>query len=189
MYYGETISRKELIFMLNLHNIPLQKAYYITGFADGEGSFNTSFRPRDDYLIGWKVTPVFNISQKERDILAIIKSQLKCGTLRPRNDGVWVYEVETRNAILHNIIPFFDRFPFLSTKKKKDFYRFKKIVFLMERHKSTTFDDITEILDILNQAESLSCRKFTSAEIIKRAMKFWVENQDRILAFNEKYKN
>lgn len=79
---------------------------------------------RGDFLLGWKITPVFNISQKEREILAIIKNILNCGTIRARNDGVWVYEVETRNAILYNIIPFFEQFPFLFTKKKKDFLRF-----------------------------------------------------------------
>ncbi len=36
----------------NLNKIPIEKAYYIVGFADGEGSFNISFRKRDDYLIG-----------------------------------------------------------------------------------------------------------------------------------------
>ena len=34
---------------LKLNKIPLKAAYYIVGFADGEGSFNISFRKRDDY--------------------------------------------------------------------------------------------------------------------------------------------
>jgi hypothetical protein len=28
------------------------KSFYIVGFADGEGSFNISFRKRDDYFLG-----------------------------------------------------------------------------------------------------------------------------------------
>ena len=51
-----------------IKKIPKDKAYYITGLSDGEGSFNTSFRLREDFLLGWKYTPVFNISQKQRDI-------------------------------------------------------------------------------------------------------------------------
>lgn len=47
-----------------IKQINIKKAWYIVGFADGEGSFNLSWRKRDDYLIGWKVSPVFNISQK-----------------------------------------------------------------------------------------------------------------------------
>jgi intein-encoded DNA endonuclease-like protein len=57
-------------------------AFYIAGFTDGEGSFNVSFRKREDYLLGWKITPVFNISQKEKSILALVKHHLECGTLR-----------------------------------------------------------------------------------------------------------
>lgn len=36
----------------------LQMSHYTVGFADGEGSFNVSFRQRDDYLIGWKIRPL-----------------------------------------------------------------------------------------------------------------------------------
>lgn len=57
-----------------IKQINIKKAWYIVGFADGEGSFNLSWRKRDDYLIGWKVSPVFNISQKEKTILSIIKN-------------------------------------------------------------------------------------------------------------------
>lgn len=75
-----------------------EKIYYIVGFADGEGSFNLSWRRRDDFLIGWKLAPVFNISQKDRTILAQIKDHLKCGTIRFRKDGVWAYSVFHKKA-------------------------------------------------------------------------------------------
>ena len=67
--------------------------YYIAGFTDGEG---VSFRKRDDFLIGWKITPVFNISQDEQGVLVWIKKILNCGTIRFRKDGVWVFEVENK---------------------------------------------------------------------------------------------
>ncbi len=106
--------------------IPTNKAYSIVGFSDGEGSFHTSFRKRDDSLVGWKITPVFNRSQKQRDILAIIKRYLKCGTIRYRNDHVWVYEVTDKTALKTTIIPFFKNYRFLSEKKKLIFHVFKK---------------------------------------------------------------
>ena len=134
------------------------KFYYITGFADGEGSFNTNFRVRNDYLIGWKITPVFNISQKQRDILAIIKSHLKCGTIRFRKDGVWVYEVENRNALQTQIIPFFEKHPFLSIKKKKDFIRFKQIIKVLECNKTMTLANLQEICQLVDEIESKSSR-------------------------------
>jgi hypothetical protein len=74
-----------------LEDIPLDKGYYIAGFADGEASFNTSFRLRDDYKSGWKITPVFNISQKEKTVLEIAKHFMGCGTIRFRNDNVFFF--------------------------------------------------------------------------------------------------
>ena len=171
---------------LVLNKISLNKAYYITGFADGEGSFNTSFRKRDDFLIGWKITPVFNISQKERDILALIKNHLECGTLRFRKDGVWAYEVETRSALHENILPFFERFQFLSTKKKKDFSRFKKIINVLEGSNTTTLNDLKEILKLVDEIESKASRKFTNNEILERANEFWSRNQEKISILNAK---
>lgn len=163
------------------------KSFYITGFADGEGSFNTSFRVRNDYLIGWKVTPVFNISQKQRDILAIIKGQLKCGTIRLRKDGIWAYEVDNRQALVTQIIPFFEKYPFLSMKKKKDFIRFKQIIQVLERHKSTTLPDLQKISKLVDEIESKSSRKYTSDEILTRAHEFWVRNSEKITRINSNF--
>ena len=116
--------------------------YYIAGFVDGEGSFNTSFRRRDDYYLGWKITPVFNVSQKERTVLDLIKNTLKCGTIRFRKDGVWVYEVTDRNALRDIVIPFFDRFVLHSPWKKRDLQIFRDVCALVRLEKTLTQDTI-----------------------------------------------
>lgn len=172
-----------------MKSIPHDKAYYIVGFSDGEGSFNTSFRKRDDFLLGWKITPVFHMSQKQEDILALIKRYLQCGTIRYRNDDAWVYEVDNRTALHTHIIPFFEKYPFLSKKKKADFARFKKILTILDRHASTTLDDLVEILGLLDEIESKSKRKFSNQEILPRAHTFWDTNQDKIEKLNTKMKN
>ena len=92
--------------MIRFDNIPPKVGHYLAGFADGEGSFNVVFRPRKDYRIPWKVSLCFNISQKDKVILALYKRYLQCGTLRGRPDGVWYFEVNNLNAIRENIIPF-----------------------------------------------------------------------------------
>lgn len=172
-----------------LGQIPRHKGYFISGFADGEGSFNTSFRVRDDYLLGWKITPVFNISQKERSILGLIKRYLQCGTIRPRNDGVWVYEVDNRTALHEQIVPFFKTFPLLSQKKKKDFQRFQRILNLLNTHRSLTLPDLEALLDIVDEIESKASRKYTSQEILERAREFWTRNQEKIHRRNSFTKN
>src|SRR5437867_11026969 len=45
-----------------LTQIPADLGHYLAGFADGEGSFNISFRPRADYQLPWKISMSFNIS-------------------------------------------------------------------------------------------------------------------------------
>lgn len=168
--------------------VPESKGFYIAGFADGEGSFNVSFRKRDHHLIGWKMTPVFNISQKERVILAIIKHFMGCGTIRFRSDHVWVYEVESQKSLRDTVIPFFKRFPFLSQKKRKDFARFQKVIKLQETDNSLTYQTIQEVLTLLKEVESKGSRKYTDNEIKERALLFWKKNQEKIEILNLKNK-
>ena len=41
--------------MLKVRQIEPRVGWYLAGFTDGEGSFNVSFRPREDYRNPWKV--------------------------------------------------------------------------------------------------------------------------------------
>lgn len=158
-----------------------EKSWYIVGFADGEGSFNCSWRKRDDYLIGWKMAPVFNISQKDHTILAKIKDHLHCGSIRFRKDGVWAYEVDNQKALIDTIIPFFKKHPFLSDKKKRDFERFQKMVkILYQGNKSKTYQDITLVLQLVADVEAKHSRKYTDKEILDRAADFWAKNKEKI---------
>lgn len=141
---------------------------YLAGFVDGEGSFNVSFRPRNDYKLPWKVSACFNISQREKMILIYFKRYLKCGTLRQREDGVWYYEVNNLNAILDNVIPFFRRFNFLSSKKKRDFSKFRKIANMLNRKSHLTKEGIKEILEIRDKMNDGGKRRFSNREILDR---------------------
>lgn len=150
---------------LKVKAIPPRIGYYLAGFADGEGSFNVSFRPRNDYAIPWKISLCFNISQKDRVILALFKKHLKCGTLRSRPDGVWYYEINNFRAIVENVIPFFDRFGFLSAKKKRDFSKFKKIARMMQENRHLTKEGILEIMEIRKDMNDGGKRKHGEEEI------------------------
>ncbi len=151
---------------LNVKSIPERTGYYLAGFADGEGSFNVVFRKRKDYANPWKISLCFNVSQKDRVILALFKRHLKCGNLRSRDDGVWYYEVNNFQAIKLNVIPFFRRFGFLSAKKKRDFAKFRKIaeIFAEERHLHE--EGVREILEIRRDMNDGGKRKYSDAEIL-----------------------
>ena len=155
--------------MLDVSRIPQRIGHYLAGFTDGEGSFNVSFRRRGDYAMPWKVSLCFNISQRDQVILSVFKEQLKCGTMRTRADGVWYYEVNTFTAIIENVIPFFDRFGFLSMKKQRDFAKFKQIAKLIQEGRHLSKEGIDEILVIrrdMNDGGAMR-RKYSDDSIIE----------------------
>lgn len=163
------ISRKG--FGMYDRQIPPNIGWYLAGFADGEGSFNLSFRPRQDYAVPWKISFCFNISQKDKVILALYKRWLKCGTLRSRPDGVWYFEVNNLTSICENVIPFFERFGFLSAKKKRDFMKFKQSIALFQNAKHNSLEGIKEILNIRRDMNDGGKRKYSEEEILARFTK------------------
>ena len=154
--------------ILNTRQIPSDLGNYLAGFADGEGSFFVSFRKREDFQIPWKISLAFNISQKDPVILSLFKKHLKCGSLRKRkSDEVWDYEVNNFNAIQKNVIPFFNRFRFLSAKKKRDFSKFQQIAKLIENQDHLTVEGIQEILKIRKEMNDGGKRKYSDQEILR----------------------
>ena len=125
----------------------------------------------------------FNISQKERTILALIKHHLGCGTIRSRKDNVWVYQVDNIKGIKEIIIPFFNKFGFLSERKGKNFARFKRIVEIKEK-KFLTYNDLESIWQLLTQVEIQNISKYNLCEIKERGSLFWKRNKKEIERLN-----
>ena len=152
-----------------LKDINPKDGYYIAGFTDGEGSFNLSIKKRKDYTGEWKITASFNISQKDRVILAWIKNILGCGTLRERNDGVVYFEVTNITSLKEKIIPFFTKYGFISSKKKTNFSIFKRIVELMFQKVHLNKSGLEEIL-LLRENLNVGLgrkRKYVLSDVIK----------------------
>jgi hypothetical protein len=134
--------------VLDVNKVPQRIGNYLAGFTDGEGSFNVSFRKRGDFAMPWKVSLCFNVSQRDEVILTLFKKHLNCGTMRTRPDGVWYYEVNNFTAIVENVIPFFERFGFLSAKKQRDFAKFRQLAKLIQEGRHLTKEGIAEILEV-----------------------------------------
>ena len=154
---------------IDVTRVPERIGHYLAGFADGEGSFNVSFRKRKDYALPWKVSLCFNVSQKDKVILALFKRHLGCGTLRGRKDGVWYFEVNNFNAIEENVIPFFDRFGFLSAKKKRDFSKFRQMARIIREGDHLSKQGVQSILDIRKDMNDggVGKRKYSDEEILE----------------------
>jgi hypothetical protein len=149
--------------------VPPHIGHYLAGFTDGEGSFNVSFRKRKDHAMPWKISLCFNVSQRDKVILALFKQHLKCGTLRSRPDGVWYYEVNNRVAIVEHVIPFFCRFGFLSAKKKRDFSKFKALSDMIANGEHLTESGIRKILQFRKEMNDGGAgrRKYSDEEILE----------------------
>ena len=154
--------------MSNKNQIPSNIAWYLSGFVDGEGSFNISFRKKSDYRIGWQPVLSFNVSQRERTILALMKRHFKCGIIKSRKDGVHSYDVTNPKALQENIIPFFKKYNFLSQRKKYNFSLFQKAVKLMaeKRHlEPAGLKDLVNIREKINPGAGRT-RKYSKQDIL-----------------------
>ncbi len=147
--------------------IPEYLGYYLAGFTDGEGSFHVVFRPRKDYVQPWKVSLCFNISQREEQILRLVQRTLKCGTMRQRADGVWYFEVNGLEEIIGNVIPFFNRFHFISEKKKRDFGKFKELSRIIAARDHLSRSGIEAILDIREDMNDGGKRRYDNLAILE----------------------
>ena len=142
--------------------------WYISGFVDGEGSFNVSLRKKSDYRLGWQPVLSFNVSQKEITLLTLMKRHLGCGIIKKRKDKLFSYDVTNPKAITENIIPFFRKYYFLSNNKKKNFRIFCKIAKLMEEKKHLENDGFNELLELrerLNEGKGRK-RKYTRQNVV-----------------------
>lgn len=134
-----------------LKRIPNHIGWYISGFADGEGSFNVSLKKDADYRIRWHIEPSFNISQRDVTMLALCKRYLGVGTIRRRSDGVHYYEVRNYRALQERVIPFFEKFTFFSAAKKNNFSIFVRIIRMMNEHAHYSRDGLEGILNLREQ--------------------------------------
>ena len=144
---------------------------YLAGFVDGEGSFNVSLRRNNDYRLGWQVVLSFNVSQKDLTVLEILKDTLNCGIIKTRKcDGLYSYDVTKPSDITTKVIPFFDRFGFLSKSKNINYRIFKDISSLAVK-RPLCFDDLREILILrekLNVGKGRT-RKYSIYDVIGKS--------------------
>ena len=151
-----------------LKNVDRDAGHYIAGFADGEGSFNVSLRRRTDHKLGWQVAPSFNVSQKDRVILAFLKKTFGCGTLRSRKDGVVYFEVRNVSMLNDRVVPFFERFRFRSAAKKRNFQIFSKIIKLLNGNafSEDILMKVVELREGLNKGHGRT-RKYEMRDVLQ----------------------
>ena len=141
---------------------------YISGYVDGEGCFTVSFSPRRKLRMGWEVRPSFSVSQNadRAEVLLAIQAYFRCGGSRPdRSDKTLKYEVRDLDNLLTRVIPHFEEYPLMSSKRS-DFEKFATICRLLERRRHLTHEGLRDIAILAVTMNSSGKRRFQLAELI-----------------------
>lgn len=141
---------------------------YISGFVDGEGCFSISFSKRSKFIIGWETKPSFSVSQNHdrSEVLHLMQKTFDCGFMRDGiTDRTIKYEVRRLDDLVEKIIPHFDRYPLLSSKRK-DFNLFKTVCMMMKNNDHKTKKGLEKILSIAFKMNESGRRKYSKQDIL-----------------------
>ena len=123
--------------------------FFLSGFVEGEGSFNVSLRRKTDYKISWQVVLSFNVSQKDPTLLYLLKETLGCGIIKVRKrDNLYSFDSTNPQDVIHKVIPYFSKFPLLSDFKHKNFEIFCQIAELMDNGQHKNLVGLRKIVDL-----------------------------------------
>jgi LAGLIDADG DNA endonuclease family protein len=142
---------------------------WIVGFVDGEGCFSIGFvrqaggGPRIGYKTGWQVSHEFAVAQGARGVECLneLRKFFDVGQVIPNRrrdnhrEDMYRYVVRRRTDLLETIIPFFHRYPMLSSKQD-DFEKFAACVQLISEGRHLRVDGLIEIAKI---TETMNRRK------------------------------
>ena len=139
---------------------------YLSGFTDGEGSFNISVINREkDYKHGWKISLCFNISQKDDTVPKVFNKFLVCGKIRYRKDGICYFDVRKTEDLVNKVVPFFEKFP-LRSNKNNTFIIFCEALEIVKNKKHLTKSGMQKILELRNKIVVGRKRKYSNKEIL-----------------------
>ena len=143
--------------------------YYLSGFADGEGSFCVPIRKHPTLASGWIISPLFEVFQHKDnpEVVHLFRQLFGCGfiSFKSGSPNVMVYMVASLKDHLETVIPFFENYPIIG-EKYMEFIRFREIVKMLanrEHKKTSGFKKIVQIAYSMNQRGK--GRKHTMEEI------------------------
>lgn len=142
-------------------------SWYLSGYADGEGSFCVSFSPRSGLKSKLEVRPSFSVSQNgdRSEVLRLFQETLGCGTIRPdRSDKTFKFEVRSLDELIDRVVPFFERYS-LKSSKIKDYVLFSRICSLMKQEKHKNRQGLEEIIKLAIQMNTSGMRKYKAQKL------------------------
>jgi hypothetical protein len=149
----------------------LRIAGWIVGFVDGEGCFSVPIQ-RNSKTLTWQVQPQFVVVQGASSVsaLELLRDYFDCGRINAnrRTDNhrepMYRYVVRRFRDLDEIIVPFFERYPLL-TSKRENFGKFVDVLKLMKQRRHLSTDGLLEIARIV---ETMNRRKPSSVRRILR---------------------
>ena len=151
-------------------NTPVSQdvCWYLSGYADGEGSFCVSFSPRSKLRTKLEVRPSFSVSQNgdRSEVLRLFQKALGCGTIRVgRGDKTLKFEVRSVEELVGNVIPFFKQYP-LKSSKMKDFDLFTRVCRLVYEGKNRRKSGLRKIAQLATRMNASGKRKYDKQKLL-----------------------
>ena len=113
--------------------------------------------------------PSFSVSQNadRSEVLQLMLEYFGCGGIRPdRSDRTLKYEVRDLGNLLERVIPHFERYPLLSSKRS-DFMRFAKVCELIRIRAHLTEPGLRMIVELAVAMNTSGRRKFTAERMLE----------------------
>jgi len=159
-----------------LQYISDELGHYLSGFADGEGSFNISVvRRKLDYKSGWKIVASFNISQREATIPKLFQETLQCGTIRYRQDGVCYFEIRRITDINETVREFFTRFPLRSERQALRLQLLLQSTELLAHGEHLKPQGFEKVLEIRQLMTSNRKRKYNLTDVLQNPQRLYAK--------------
>jgi len=134
-------------FLIDAGNVGISP-WWLTGFVDGEGSFQISILENKKLKTGWVVSPKFQIAlhEKDRALLELIRSSFGVGKIFKHGKNSIQYRVSLIKE-LEVIINQLDKY-LLITQKRADYLLFKQVLELIKNKEHLTKEGLNKILAI-----------------------------------------
>jgi len=149
-----------------LDRIPDDLGHWISGFVDGEGSFNVPIRRGHDRGLPWRVALSFNVSQVGSELPELLRLTFSVGTVRDRGDGVHYFEVTRPLELAERIFPLFDQFP-LRGSKRTDLLVFREIAEIVRSGQHLSVEGVVGILELRRPMNRGGKRRYTEAYVLE----------------------
>lgn len=122
---------------------------WLVGITDGDGTFNVYLNMKNKKVIfTYKITLI----SKNAQLLYKIKSYLGVGSvsyLDKNHPNLVSYLIRDRKLLLNNLIPIFDKYPLL-TSKRFSYLKFKSCLLLSQDNNLSQMDKLNKINEIKN---------------------------------------